>query len=234
MSHLPYGIEYDGIVNYIKENWDGKDMNGKELNKNEVLYVNSNSIGKYYETDKEKSIWQEYKINGIYGLAGNLSEISRERNGEEIVLRGGTWAVTGSQEPLASKISVKEAEMDILKNENEEEIKLGSVGIRAAMYIKTEYEGNNELEKAKKEAIEEIEKYAKEKAKEAEGKEVETKGTVYESIVEYVKYRINELTSSRSIEKIKAYGKQLIDQVSLYIKDAVVELMEREKKNEIY
>ena len=213
VSHLTYGIEYDAVVNYL--------LSTGVLDVNKA-FKDSTMIGKYKETKENKSIWaKEFYLNGIYGLAGNLEEITAEKDGDNIILRGGSWYTEGSSKPLASKVSISENKMDKGQDENGNEKTLGSVGFRACLYIKTEYEENTELETKKENAVESLKTYINNTSVKSgevnyfnnakkEGTD-EYQVEAFNQIIDYVEKRLENETSSTGFGKIVQYGKDQVD-----------------------
>lgn len=214
VSHLTYGIEYDAVVNYL--------INTGVLNITEA-FKDSSKIGKYKGTETIKSAWEtELYLNGIYGLAGNLEEITQEKDGEDIILRGGSWYTSGTT-ALASKISLEKNEIDKGQDSEGNDILLGSVGFRACLYIKTEYEKNEDLENKKENAKEELRKYIEETSVKVgevnyfnnkyNGGAEEYENDVLNDIVKYIDERIDAETSSTSFDKIIQYGKDEVNKL---------------------
>ncbi|MBR6505189.1 MAG: hypothetical protein IKT41_05795 [Clostridia bacterium] len=139
VSHLTYGLEYDAAMLYLLQNCSPVTK--------DALFKDSTKIGKYlYEISKDKMpIWEEvYYLNGTYGLAGNLAEITQEKdlkNPKNIITRGGSWAETGNTAPMSSAVSI---DKDKLEEEK------GSTGFRTCLYIKTEYTTKLWTDKAEK------------------------------------------------------------------------------------
>ncbi len=125
VSHLMYGIEYDATVLWISKTYS----NFKDSKSNDIvttLIYDSTNVGKYnnsnYKANSSAIETGEF-FNGIWGLAGNLSEVTQERINEEYILRGGSYATTGQAAPMASrKISATTSSQDI--------------GFRVALYVK--------------------------------------------------------------------------------------------------
>ena len=123
VSHLTYGLEYDATVLYL--------LNEKVIT-SEQAFNNSKDIGKYSNNQENWNKKETFTLNNIIGLGGNLAEITQEKNSDgEIIVRGGSWNTESTQEKLATK-SFYPAD-DIKKDED-------TIGFRACLYIKTEYE----------------------------------------------------------------------------------------------
>ena len=140
-SHLMYGVEYDATLRWILETYPN--------NKKEIL-INSTEVGKYTNTKvvQENATLSAQKsskyYNGIWGLGGNLGEITQEKSGDKnqyYVIRGGSYESKGEDEPIAS--------INITEDTNKE-----NLGYRTALYIKASEEEVKEAEKT----IEEIKK----------------------------------------------------------------------------
>ena len=213
VSHLTYGIEYDAVVNFLI-NRGAIDI--------KTAFKDSTKVGKYQETNGNKSLWEkEYYLNGIYGLAGNLEEITREKDGDKIVLRGGSWYTEGTSKPLAGKVALEESKIDKGQDENGNEKTLGSVGFRACLYIKTEYKENTELETKKQNAVESLKTYINNTTVKNGEKNyfnnAKKEGTdeyqveALNSILKYTEERLQNETSSAGFGKIVQYGKDQVD-----------------------
>ena len=132
-SHMAYGAEWDAIMVWlIKTAYADKDNNTSESNALKVLQ-DSTTIGKYANS---RSLWSQFfektYSNNIWGLAGNLAEVTQEvRKDGSYVLRGGAFNHTGNNYPMASRF-VTAAEdgtgfNDFTKKDN--------VGFRACLCI---------------------------------------------------------------------------------------------------
>ena len=136
VSHLMYGAEWDAIAVWaMKTNFTAD----KILN-------NSASIGKYsseYEAPSISYFYARNKVNNIWGLAGNLYELTQEEYTNSStsyavsssssyadmrghVMRGGSYATTGSQAPVAYRHDIT----------NEKMANGDSVGFRTALYVR--------------------------------------------------------------------------------------------------
>ena len=210
VSHLTYGLEYDATILYLLKSG---------AITTEEAFDDSTEIGKYeyleeskYTKEEHYNIYESAKyLNGIYGLAGNLAEITQEKdteNKDKIITRGGSWATYGNSETISSAASV---------NKDKIEEKIGSTGFRACLYIKTDYTPNQDLAEAKSEAKISLKNHIEEvgnktsnfnKSKTAEGL---YENSALNDIVKYIEERIDEETSTTSLNKIVAYGKEQID-----------------------
>jgi len=223
-SHLTYGLEYDAVVNYLIEN-------GLE---DEKAFNDSTEIGKDSNSDKN-TVWKDkFLLNGIYGLAGNLAEITQEKDGDKIIVRGGNWNVGGRIQQLASKVPMTEKEIA----EDEE-----TIGFRACLYIKTKYD-NEKTQKLKEEInkrIDKIRKHIDEISIHKKGtknsyfnnksnkstKKYENKSL--ENIVVWAKTQMEKETSSVAFGKIEKFAKEQVD----IIKDNIESILAYQPYKEI-
>lgn len=123
VSHLMYGVEYDMAILWIANtNSNYIDKDGNEIYT--VLGGNSTNVGKYSNSGLgAKSDASELKsFNGIWGLGGNLAELTQEKYNKNYVTRGGSYSDTGAHAPIASRNVV-----DDLNKPN--------IGLRTCLYI---------------------------------------------------------------------------------------------------
>jgi len=213
-SHLTYGLEYNAVINYLID---------REAITQKQAFEDSTKIGKYQALeDGTKSLWEkESYINKIYGLAGNLAELTQEiwlaedEEGKEVaqaVLRGGRWSVTGTEEPLAW---VGHAENSTLREDEE------TIGFRACLYIKPEVDENYEealkkIESARDDVVEDLKDYIDGK-EENEHFTTDKTGDKYKlellnEIVQVTENKVEGETSERYLIKILDDGKFVVDQ----------------------
>ncbi len=132
VSHLMYGVEYDATVLWInRTNSNYQDKNGKNMLS--ILLEDSTSVGKYRNTGWSANSTAEKSaafFNKIWGLGGNLSEITQERAGNSYVVRGGSAYSTGEDEPIASRKITDEISSDM-------------VGFRTCLYVKPDLKETN-------------------------------------------------------------------------------------------
>lgn len=132
VSHLMYGVEYDATVLWInRTNSDYQDKNGKNMLS--ILLEDSTSVGKYRNTGWSANSTAEKSaafFNKIWGLGGNLAEITQERAGDSYVVRGGSFSDTGEDAPIASRQITNEISSD-------------KVGFRTCLYVKPDLKENN-------------------------------------------------------------------------------------------
>jgi len=247
-SHLTYGLEYNAVVNYLVENGK-KVVGGKEEKITlKALFEDSTKIGKYQALkDGTKSLWEkEAYINGIYGLAGNLAELTQEvitaeneegNKVEQVVLRGGSWFDSGNEKPLAY---VGPAENSSIKEDVE------TIGFRACLYIKPEYE-EIDLSGEVQNYINELKDHIAGKSVKIDGddtnyfntNEIDSNGdgekdryeiNILNIMVNQVKGKLNNEKSTAAMSKIVQDGKDAIDLLVNHIdnlmnyNDIVVEL----------
>lgn len=121
-SHLPYGAEYDSILEWLIES--------KARTKNEII-VDSTEWGNYWNSKKTRKIIEKtgkdikWSINNIFDLAGNVSEWTQEKKGDQVyVVRGGSYEKYGDIKPVSSRSYVDDVDNAFYS------------GFRAALYIK--------------------------------------------------------------------------------------------------
>ena len=137
-SHLTYGIEWDAVMEWLVET--------RKINEEKIALDSSTKVpGAKYESNLSKEI-KDIKVeglNGIYGLAGNLLDITQEvkkydqTNQEEkvkldkeyIIGRGGSYKDAGKVEEGGFPIASRQALL-------EKEIKKENIGFRNCLYIK--------------------------------------------------------------------------------------------------
>jgi len=170
VTHLTYGLEYDAAILYLLENCDKVTL--------EDLFNDSGEIGKYRNNSENWKNEELSTLNGIYGLGGNLAEITQEKDGENIIIRGGSYATDSNVDNIATKQS---------KTKEEIENSADTLGFRACMYIRTQsIEGEVKKEE---DLIKIIEEYPENKEGYTYGNE-ETKQKcedLKERTIEYIK-----------------------------------------------
>lgn len=120
-SHLPYGLEYDSLFEWIIES------NAKS--RKEVI-IDSTKWGNYWNTPEPKGEAtrtgddERFVANRIYDIAGNVDEWSQEKCNEERVVRGGYYLDEGN------RISA------VYRNRFNENYIYKYTGYRIALYIK--------------------------------------------------------------------------------------------------
>ena len=123
-GHLTYGIEWDATVLWIKENYTNyKDDSGNDIQT--ILIKDSTLVGKYTNTSLRSTSTAEESsayFNGIWGLGGNLAELTQERSGSSYVIRGGSWNETGENAPIATRQITNEISNDM-------------IGFRTCLYV---------------------------------------------------------------------------------------------------
>lgn len=114
VSHLTYGTEWNAAIVWLCE-----------TNDNDKILKDSTEIGKYKKHLLSDSA--KISLNGLWGLGGNLAELTQEKhNGKQAVLRGGSYDDIGNEVPIAGRkyLSVNTNETD------------DTVGFRNCLYIK--------------------------------------------------------------------------------------------------
>jgi len=226
VSHLTYGLEYDATILYLLK---------EGAVTSEQVFRDSRNIGKYWtdsEEAKENLWYSNFELNGIYGLAGNLSELTRETDTEgNLILRGGDWSVSGNVQTLASKTPITEE--DILSEEP-----IGTTGIRACLYIKTEYEDDvkETLEQVRKDILEKFENNINkiEVIREETNENIFNKNIpAVQSIISYVKTRVEEENSNATIEIVAYEGLEQIEQMAAWL-DVVANYPDKSQMKYIY
>ena len=139
-SHLTYGVEWDATVEWLIKNGIIKDYT--------AIIDSSNVEGAKYSLNLKKIKDEDVKgLNGIYGLAGNLIDLTQEvkkydqtSQNEKVVLkneliigRGGSYADTGNMSSGGQPIATRTAIL-------EDEIKKQNIGFRTCLYINIENE----------------------------------------------------------------------------------------------
>ena len=200
-SHVMYGNEYDHMLKWIM------DTNSEEIK--EKILKDSSNIGKYQSNlDKEGNItneglWDETALNGLYGLGGNLWEVTQENSDDLIALRGGCYTSRGDENPIAYKrwASNNDWSYDVAGNRVTQD---GHIGMRVSFYIKTEYEENAELQSLKEKAKEEFNNIY-EQAKNEYGE-----STALQSIKEYFEKKIDEQINATLLDQLVDYGEIMV------------------------
>lgn len=100
-SHLTYGAEWDAAMLWILK----RDASTSE-DLTSLLLKDSSSIGKYSGT-----MFNAKMLNCTWGFAGNLAEVTQEKVDGKIVVRGGSYATLGSEQPVASRTAIEENEI---------------------------------------------------------------------------------------------------------------------------
>ncbi len=130
-SHLTYGFEWDAAMLWLLDTYSNSNISNLE----ESILKDSSDIpgNKYFGLDAEelKSIKTEYLLNGLFGMAGNLSDITQETLNGNYILRGGSWNTKSNETPMASRIL-------------SETVDATDIGFRTCLYIKTENTNNSE------------------------------------------------------------------------------------------
>ena len=124
VSHLMYGAEWDTILLWFLK--QGVGFGGEKLSENKSLvFEDSRPIGKYQGTYTIDTL-NENKVNNIWGLAGNLSEITQSKNKDgKIVIRGGDYNSVGIEANLNYRTTISENQISAV-----------NIGFRTALYIK--------------------------------------------------------------------------------------------------
>lgn len=98
-SHLPFGAEYDSILEWF--------VKSKALTLNEIT-VDSTNLGNFSNTEgsiqrtHKNGSCKKYCINNIYDFGGNIGEWTQEQYGNLYrVIRGGSCIDAGNIKPIA-------------------------------------------------------------------------------------------------------------------------------------
>ena len=151
-SHLAYGAEYDLARIWL--------INTEAATVSDIM-KDSTKLGKYKGTynAKEENTWKASKyqyLNGLWGLAGNLAELSQEKwefkDGDVsgVVLRGGSYLTLGdiilNGIPV---LGINTVQSTLLEGTEESEnyIDSNSIGIRNCLYINVEDNAKDEEKK---------------------------------------------------------------------------------------
>ena len=116
-SHLIYGIEWDSILQWFLDSraivigakWTGTSYEYEiDIMSREYIESQSYGFGNYEGGSYNTGVKEEYKVNNIYDLAGNLEEATQEEivtmlgniSMTQIVSRGGNWK---DKSPIAER-----------------------------------------------------------------------------------------------------------------------------------
>lgn len=213
VSHLTYGIEYKAVINYLIETGS---VTTKEA------FEDSTKIGKYKDTIEKHGVYAEENfLNGIYGIAGNLAEITRGKDEDgNVAIRGGSWNDLGTDRSLGSVIWKDTEKID--------DEKLGSVGFRACLYIKPEYnkEENEKISKKLEDEIDnkigEIKKYINETSIKIGEEEHNYFNNIYkEGTEEYENEALNDMIKWAEGQMKKETSTAMFNKFVEYVKDEV-------------
>jgi len=190
-SHLTYGAEWDATMLWLIKQDDQTEINMKE-----TLLKDSSSIGKYSQAMLNAKL-----INNIWGLGGNLAEVTQETVQGKVVTRGGSYSTLGTETPIASRAAVDEENLRKSKQH----------GFRNCIYINLpteKVEGDSELKR-----LIDSEKEVTEKAKtvtDAEGKSITvpqgfkvTKDAYLIKDGVVIEYQWNNTWGSEQVEKLQ-------------------------------
>lgn len=126
VGHLTYGLEWDATLLWIAQtNGDYTDKDGNDIYS--ILSTKSKNVGKYTDSNLSatSSASEVKSFNGIWGLGGNLAEVTQETYDGEYVTRGGSYSDTGEHAPIASRNAV-------------EDLNQQNIGFRTCLYINPE------------------------------------------------------------------------------------------------
>lgn len=152
-SHLMFGDEYDYMLQWIMETNDSSIEN--------QMMEDSSDIGKYAAkkdlqgNSENQGLWNVTYLNGIFGLGGNLWDITQETQGERIAARGGSFDSQGKENPIVYKRWIDKTNWSY-KVAGNTKIGTGQIGMRVSLYLKLDYKESDELNKAKEEAKKEL------------------------------------------------------------------------------
>lgn len=141
VSHLTYGAEWDAVMLWIMKT-NKAPQEYPDIIKNIIqtsLYMPGAKYKNRMNDAEGLNIADEdiSKINGIYGLAGNLCDLTQEsivENGITYrILRGGSFTTAGNEYPMAARARIDSLEYN-------------DIGFRSCMYIKSEKTENIEIE----------------------------------------------------------------------------------------
>jgi len=104
-SHLTYGAEWDAVMLWLLKNegkgWLTREGQETELDLTKTLLADSTLIGKY-----SGHMFNAALTNNVWGLGGNLAEITQEIIEGKIVVRGGSYSTLGTEYPIASRVAI--------------------------------------------------------------------------------------------------------------------------------
>lgn len=140
-SHLMYGAEWDATMIWL--------LNSNVVTKEQLVKDSSNVSGAKYkgtiELDENGGLKDDNLegLNGIYGLAGNLVEVTQENETVDgkiaRISRGGSYLYTGEYLSMLSRLAILD-----------EDIQLGEdIGFRNCLYINLTKEEQEQYEKDK-------------------------------------------------------------------------------------
>ena len=112
ISTLPYGVQWDATVRFLKTNYPG-------------IEKDSTGYGNYSRNEINTGSNPAYALNNIYDIAGNYWEWTMEANSDYCrVNRGGFYYYPGSKQPVSGR------------NISTVSDNPGRIGFRLALYIK--------------------------------------------------------------------------------------------------
>lgn len=145
-SHLAYGVEYDSAALWLIDTGAAT---------TEQIMKDSSELGKYAgKYDKNKLLKTDFNyLNGLWGLGGNLAELSQEEwsfnDGEAsgVILRGGSYITSGNIMqggiPIQGINTIQGWQLEE-PSDSKESYYPDSIGIRNCLYINIEYDGKDE------------------------------------------------------------------------------------------
>lgn len=139
VSHVMYGAEWDATMLYLLKYGQFGSPEASNVARPLYVAIDSSAIGKYTSSDENTNGFLNVtKINGIWGLAGNLAELTQETSDGNYVVRGGSFSNYGNQYPMISRRIISSSE-----------VSSGKIGFRTCLYIKPSggYTYNNDISK---------------------------------------------------------------------------------------
>lgn len=131
-SHLPYGVEWDRILQWLIDSGNKTESQIKSnsnswgtYNKRNLEYESGNYTSNPYNTGSNKKAVS----NNIYDIAGNLSEWTQEITTNGRISRGGCYMSDGAVAPACYR-----SYNNVTPTGKSDRV--GSVGFRVALYIK--------------------------------------------------------------------------------------------------
>lgn len=121
-SHLIYGAEYDSVLAWL--------IHSGAL-RYQAIAEDSSAWGNYWNTENgprevvQTGSCEDWRVNEIYDLAGNVDEWTQEKDGKNLyVIRGGNYYYDGFYCPVSYRCGMHEFRT------------FHNTGFRAALYIK--------------------------------------------------------------------------------------------------
>ena len=103
-STLIYAVQWDAIMNFIDPNYITNAAIGTPVCSVDSFVRDSTGKGNYNGSTTICGFSDDYRVNNIYDLAGNVWEWTMESSSTNVrVYRGGYWALSGASYPSSSR-----------------------------------------------------------------------------------------------------------------------------------